>query len=76
MQKVNEIIGIVFSCDGNALSDSDTPKTIKAWDSMTHIILLSSLEEEFDVVFSDEEMTSIHSIGEIREKISGNTTGI
>ncbi len=70
MQEINEVIGIVFSCDGNRLSDDDSPETIPNWDSITHVIVLSSLEEEFGITFSDEEMTNISNIGEIRRKVA------
>ncbi len=75
MRDTNEIIGIVFSCDGNRLSDDDTPESVLVWDSMTHIILLSSLEEEFDISFSDDEMVTIRTIGEIRKKVSEKSAG-
>jgi acyl carrier protein len=70
MPEINEVIGIVFSSDGNSLNDDDTPETIPNWDSITHIIVLSSLEEEFGITFSDEEMTNINTIGEIRRTVA------
>ena len=76
MPDINEIIGIVFSVDGGALEDSDTPENVKLWDSMTHIIVLSSLEEEFGITFSDEEVADIHTIGEIRKAVTDKVSGI
>lgn len=66
MQDVNDVIGLVFDTDGSALSDDDSPDTVKAWDSITHIMLLTSIEEQFGIQFTEHEMTEVHSVGDVR----------
>lgn len=70
MNKVNDIIGAVFGCDGAALKDSDTPESVAAWDSVTHIMALSALEDELNVKFTDDQMANIHTVGEIRAAVA------
>jgi acyl carrier protein len=70
MDRVNNLIGMIFGCDGAALTDNDSPQTIAKWDSVTHIMLLSAIEDEFGVKFTDDQMASIHTIGEIRNAVA------
>ena len=73
MADTNDVIGAVFSCDGATLQNSDSPDTVANWDSMMHIILLSSLEVEFSISFSAEEMSTIQTIGEVRQAVANKT---
>ncbi|MBK9080665.1 MAG: acyl carrier protein [Rhizobiales bacterium] len=66
MERINDIIGSIFECNGAALADDDNPESVEKWDSVTHIMVLSALEEELGVKFSDSQMENIHTIGEIR----------
>ena len=67
MQDVNEVIGLVFATDGAALKDEDTPETVESWDSITHIMLLTSIEEQFGITFSEQEMTEVYTVGDVRK---------
>lgn len=68
--KLNQMIGSIFECDDARLKDTDTANDIEAWDSVTHILLLSAIEEEFHIKFSDAEMSEIETIGQIREAVA------
>jgi len=46
----------VFTVDVASIDDSSSPDTIESWDSLKHINLVTSLEEEFDIRFTDEEI--------------------
>ena len=70
MTEVDAIIATIFQCSADDLKDEDTPETIKAWDSMAHIILLSALEEEFSISFSETEMAAIKTVGDIRQQVA------
>ena len=47
IQKINE-----------SISKDDTPE----WDSISHLIIISNIEEEFNISFSPEEIEKITSI--------------
>ncbi|MBV9988005.1 MAG: acyl carrier protein [Chitinophagaceae bacterium] len=49
----------VFDIPADQISDTSSPDTIEKWDSLNHMNLVSSLEEEFDVRFTDEEITEM-----------------
>jgi acyl carrier protein len=52
VQSVDELIGAAFSTDGAALTDDDNPETVGGWDSIAHLMMLTSIEEELGVEFS------------------------
>jgi len=41
--------------DLSEIGDNASPETIKVWDSIKQISLILSLEEEFNIHFSDEQ---------------------
>ena len=75
MERINRIIGSIFQCDGASLADDATPETVENWDSVTHIMVLSALEEELGVKFSDSQMERINTIGELRAATAAQLPG-
>ena len=59
----------VLGIDGSRLTDSDSPRSIPQWDSVTHLQLMLALESEFSIEFSPEEMAKLSSVGAIRERL-------
>lgn len=54
--RIKEIMSVVFETDLSTIDDTASPETIATWDSIRHMILVAVLEEEFKVVFSDNEL--------------------
>ncbi len=54
---VLRIISQVLDLDLSHLTVQEvTPALIEKWDSVSHLMIIVSLEEEFDVVFEPEEI--------------------
>lgn len=75
MQTVDDLISAAFSIDAASISDDDTPETVGGWDSITQLMLLTSIEDEFGLQFTDEEIVSVNSIGDVRRLVSSKTNG-
>ena len=61
----------VFGMDDNdEISSESSPQTISNWDSLRHIQLVVSLEEEFDLTFTDGEITDLISFKSISNTIT------
>ena len=52
----NKIFKDVFGVDDSVLNNSFTFKDIAAWDSLTHLTLISELEDAFDVMFETSDI--------------------
>lgn len=61
-QKILDVMATVFEINQANIPDNAAPGIIEAWDSLRHMNLIISLEEEFCVRFTDEEMTELISL--------------
>jgi len=61
--KIKQIMSAIFEIPADEIQESSSPDTIEKWDSLQHINLVSSLEEEFDLRFSDEEIMEMMNFG-------------
>ena len=51
----------------------DTPlKSVTSWDSMTHMILITRLEEHFNVRFTGDEIADMNTIADARRYLAGH----
>ena len=51
----------------DAMNDDTSPRTSKNWDSARHIELVLAIEAAYGIQFSMPEMTSLHSLGDVRK---------
>ena len=59
----------VLGRDPGSLSPSDTPATIKEWDSMGHLSIIATIDEVLEVPVDDEEMRNFKSIEEMLQRL-------
>lgn len=57
--RVRGVLGDVFGVDPSAVDGNTSRDTVERWDSLQHLTLVLSLEEEFDIHFDDEESVSL-----------------
>lgn len=57
--KIKKVISIVFEIDLDKINDNSSPDNIENWDSLRHLMLIGALEDEFDIQFSDDELTEL-----------------
>lgn len=60
--KIKQIMSVIFEIPVDDIQENSSPDTIERWDSLQHINLVSSLEEEFNVRFSDEEIIEMMNL--------------
>ena len=56
LEKYKRIFEEIFDVDESALDDHFTFKEVDSWDSMTHLSLISELEDAFEVMFETEDI--------------------
>jgi acyl carrier protein len=61
-EKVKQIFGAVFGVDPEKVKLDWTPDTVKNWDSLRHMNFILALEEEFGMMFSDDEIVTIRNL--------------
>lgn len=69
-EKIKEIISQLFGIEKSRILDNSSQETIEQWDSLGHLNLITSLEEEFQVQFNEEEISQMLNLKLIVEIIS------
>ena len=72
-KKLNEIFAEVLRLDSVNLSDETIADDVEGWDSLSHIILLSTIEKKFHIKFNMKEIVSLHNVGELVDLILEKT---
>ncbi len=65
MDKLTAVFRDVFDDDSIVLADSTTASDIEDWDSLMHITLISSIENEFDLKFDMKTIVSMKNVGDV-----------
>ncbi len=66
---MQEIARDVFDDDDLMLSDATVASDVPAWDSLAHINFMYSIEEAFDVQFSEAEFAGFGNVGELKRML-------
>ena len=70
MEKINEIICAVFKLSPEGLKDDMGMEDIVSWDSMAHMDLVTTIESEFGILLSGDDIADMQSIGAIRQIVT------
>jgi len=65
--RVLRIVSQVMGVPMETLDLNSSPDTVEEWDSLKHMNLVLALEEEFEVLFGDEEIVTLLSVEIILE---------
>ena len=68
-ERLNRVFADVFDEDVT-VDASTTADDIEDWDSLTHITLISAIEEEFGMKFSMKEVVGMNNVGELAEIVT------
>ncbi len=66
-QKLNTVFSESLGIDGATISDSLAYQSIKEWDSISHMVLISNLEEAFNVSIETDDVIDMSSLAKAKE---------
>lgn len=69
MEKLTEIFRDVFEDDEIVATDSLTANDVEDWDSLTHLELITTVEQAFDIHFSLGEINGFANVGAMCDSI-------
>lgn len=67
--RMNGVFRDVFDNPGIEIFDGMTSSDVVGWDSFSHINLITSLEIEFNIEFSQQEAFGFKTVGELKQAI-------
>ncbi len=65
IDKLTIVFQEVFSDDTLVLREEMTSNDVEKWDSLTHMLMISTIEEQFGVVFKLKELNKLKKVGDI-----------
>jgi len=67
-EKLNEVFSDVFD-EEIVVTDETTAADVADWDSLTHITLISEVEDAFGLKFSMKDVLGMKNVGELADII-------
>tara|TARA_X000001036_G_scaffold33680_1_gene27509 strand:- start:250 stop:495 length:246 start_codon:yes stop_codon:yes gene_type:complete len=71
--KLKDIFQNIFEDDKIELTDDLSAKDVDNWDSLTHMILITEIEEKFEIKFSLKDLNQLENVGDLIQIISIKT---
>lgn len=69
LEKVNAVIQDVFDDDSIRVSDETVASDVDGWDSLMHITLIGTIEDEFDIKFAMKDVVGMKNVGQMIDLI-------
>lgn len=69
VSRMNKVFREVFDNPEIEIFDEMISSDVVGWDSFSHINLITSLEIEFDIEFTQQEAFGFKTVGELKEAI-------
>lgn len=69
LEKVADVIRDVFDDEDIIVTDSTVANDVDGWDSLMHITLIGTIEDEFDVKFAMKDVVGMENVGQMVDLI-------
>jgi acyl carrier protein len=63
--RIKEILATILEIDKADINNDTNPDTVSSWDSLRHMKLVFSIEDEYDIQFSDDQIIRLTDVGKI-----------
>ena len=63
--RIQTVFSDVFDVDGTSISMETSARDVTGWDSVSHVMLIASVEKEFAIRFTSREITGFQCVGDI-----------
>lgn len=70
MMRVEKICAEVLGVPIDRLVDSQVLKELDSWDSLAHMILITRIEDEFQIQFTGDQIADIRTVGDIKTALN------
>lgn len=71
--KLKSVILAVLRLDDFDLRDDTVASEVPGWDSLTHVRLLTAVEEAYGVRFRSLEVLRLHNVGDLQALVDRKT---
>lgn len=75
-QRVEGLLAEVLQVSPSVITENVAMKDLEAWDSLKHMELIVSLEQNFDLQLSFDEIVAMRSVSEIKSALRARGIGV
>lgn len=72
--RLNKVFCKVFNDDNMVINEKTSAKDIEKWDSLTHLTLISDIEEAFGIKFKLNELIAMKTVGDYIKTIQAKVS--
>ena len=69
MKRLKQILSKVLEIDEDQITEETSPDNVETWDSFNGLMLVSELENVFNVKFTMDEVTAVKCVKDIKEAL-------
>ena len=69
MQKLKKILSKILGVNPAKINDNTSPKNVKKWDSFHGLILVTELENHYNVKFTMDDIIAVRNVGDIKKAL-------
>jgi len=66
-EKLVQIISAAFKIPAASVTDDLEYQSIPQWDSISHMLLISDIESNFNIVIDTQDVINLSSVGKAKE---------
>lgn len=66
-EKLRQVFADCLSAELTDINDATAYGTIKTWDSVAHMAIITAIEDEFEVMLEPEDIIEMSSFGKAKE---------
>jgi len=70
LDRIREIVAKTLRLDPDAVSDTSSPDSLPGWDSVKHVQILMSVEEDLGVKLSEEQLATAWDVRSILDAVN------
>ena len=71
-----DLFASVLSVESKVLNEDSSPTSIGSWDSVTNMMLVAGIEEEFGIELTSDEIVQMTTIGNARAILQRRSVGV
>ncbi|MCC6069968.1 acyl carrier protein [Massilia sp. GCM10020059] len=69
LMKLTAIFSEIFQVPESTLQDQTQFKEIPTWDSLQHMLLITRVEDDFQVQFDGDQIADMRTLGDVRKAV-------
>jgi acyl carrier protein len=69
---LNELIASIMEVDASEVTDESDNESLGKWDSLRTIMLATTLESEYGLTLTTDDLEQLHSVASIRRILRGH----